>query len=52
MAGKSATPRPSGSYRGSRRNEAKRSKKKMLRLDELRRINEMHAYTQHLLKGA
>jgi len=33
--------RPAGSYRGSRRNEAKKAKQPMLRLDELRRINAM-----------
>jgi hypothetical protein len=33
--------RPSGSYRGARRKEAKKSKKPMLRYDELRRINAM-----------
>jgi len=35
--------RPAGSYRGSRRNEAKQSKKPMLTLAEIRRINAMHA---------
>jgi hypothetical protein len=34
-------PRPAGSYRGARRNEAKQSKKPMLTLEELRRINAM-----------
>jgi hypothetical protein len=37
------TPRPAGSYRGSRRNEARISKKPMLTYAELRRINAMHA---------
>jgi hypothetical protein len=37
------TPRPAGSYRGARRNEARRTKKPMLTYTELLRINAMHA---------
>lgn len=44
------TPRPAGSYRGARRNEARISKKPMLTYAELRRINAMHAQ-RHQSKG-
>ena len=37
----SKTPRPAVSYRGARRNEARRSKKPMLTLADLRLVNAM-----------
>jgi hypothetical protein len=40
------TPRPAGSYRGSRRNEARLSGKPMLTYAELRRINAIHAHNR------
>lgn len=41
IAKTSNDPRPAGSYRGARRNEARISKKPMLRYDEIRNINAM-----------